>query len=275
MSKSNIEQLISDKLQSLSFDFKSEYWDKMNEKLDADCAKTNTCSAASMGVFLSASLLIVFFAIISVIVFSPWGINKCFDTNNSNSMEISIDMDVNPVHNSVKSNNQQIAKQENEIIEVKPIVKKKAICVSKNPNVSKARRHRKVSSSKIKKSSNSTTHKTIPKNDHANLDTSIMPSENADTSSKNIMVTKDLSINSKQDKTEIEQGITTDTLTTDTDYFYESELGNKPDENEKKEVKVKVQKKPVPVKHVKTRSKPIKRVFKKKRGLLYRLGIRK
>ncbi len=273
MSKTNIEQLISDKLQSLSFDFKPEYWDKMNEKLDTDCAKTNTCNAASVGVFFSTSLLIIFFTIISVIVFSPWGINKCFDTNNSNSMEISIDMDVNPIHKSVESNNQQNTKQENETIEVKPIVKKKAICVSKSPNTSKARRHRKASSSKIKKSSNRTTYKTIPKNDSASLDTSVMPSDNADTSSENTLVTKDLPVNSKQ--SEIEQGITTDTLNSDTDYFYESELGNKPDEKEKKEVKVKVQKKPVPVKHVKTRSKPIKRVFKKKRGLLYRLGIRK
>jgi len=276
MSKSNIEQLIADKLQSLSFDFKPEYWDKMNEKLDADCAKTNTCNAASMGGFFSASLLVVFFAIISFIAFSPWGINKSIDTKSVSTVEIQTSINKTPVQHSPETNSQPIAKQENNSIKTTPPTIKKSIRNNKSQKVSKTRKHyKKAASSKHRKTSKNISNQSISKGEDSSLDTNITLSDNKNTSSINTVEKEDLQDKSEFDKAEIEQSISSDTLTTDTDYFYESELGNKPDENEKKEVKVKVQKKPVPVKHVKTRSKPIKRVFKRKRGILYRLGIRK
>ena len=275
MSKSNIEQLIADKLQSLSFDFKPEYWDAMSEKLDADCAQTKKCSTASIGGFYSASLLVVFFGIISILLFFPWEINKSIGTNSATTMEISIDKNTTPIQISPEINKQAIVEQENKNIETKPSIDNKS-SNNKKATVSKRRKHHKKSASKKTKTiSKNNTNQSVINDEGSNIDTQLALSKNEDISSKNPTTKEDLQVRSEFDNTEIEQGITTDTLTTNADYTYEAELGDDLPKAEEKEAQIKIQKKPVPVKHVRTRSKPVKRVFKRKRGLLYRLGIRK
>jgi len=275
MSKSNIEQLIADKLQSLSFDFKPEYWDAMSEKLDADCAQTKKCSTASIGGFYSASLLVVFFGIISILLFFPWEINKSIGTNSATTMEISIDKNTTPIQISPEINKQAIVEQENKNIDTKAIINNKS-SNDKKATVSKTHKHhKKAISQKHTKVSKNNTNQSVINDEGSNIDTQVVLSKNKDITSKSPTKKEDLQVKSELDNTEIEQGITTDTLSTNAVYTYEAELGDEPSKVDEKETQIKIQKKPVPVKHVRTRSKPVKRVFKRKRGLLYRLGIRK
>jgi len=275
MSKSNIEQLIADKLQSLSFDFKPEYWDAMSEKLDADCAQTKKCSTASIGGFYSASLLVVFFGIISILLFFPWEINKSIGTNSATTMEISIDKNTTPIQISPEINKQAIVEQENKNIDTEAIINNKS-SNNKKATVSKTHKHhKKAISQKHTKVSKNNTNQSVINDEGSNIDTQVVLSKNKDITSKSPTKKEDLQVKSELDNTEIEQGITTDTLSTNAVYTYEAELGDEPSKVDEKETQIKIQKKPVPVKHVRTRSKPVKRVFKRKRGLLYRLGIRK
>ena len=276
MLKNSIDKIIADKLEGINFDFKSEYWNKMQEELDANCAQTNTCSSTSIGGFLSGSLITTFVAVISIILIFPWAIDQTPVTNTicgeDNAQDIELIADSNSGQTIINKNIEVVIPEK---VEVKPETEVEVKVKKSNTSVSKKKKHRR----KIKVTTES---KVTPIKKSSNkkqqiADRKVKPTEN---SSEEVMEKQTIESNTdsaEKAPIEITEPKQEDVVTTETDSVHIPDaklLGNDKDDVDK-ETKVEVDAGPKPVKHVKTKSKPIKRVFKKRKGILYKLGIRK
>jgi len=268
MSKNIIDHIVADKLNGMNFDFKSEYWNKMQQELDANCAQTNTCASNTIGGFISGSLITTFVAVISIILFSPWAMNNstvetqdtmCKDT----AMEVVVP--VLPSVNNIADNSTQ------EKTVVKPIETKTTKAVIKPKK--KARKPRaKIKIVKAEKK------EAVIKQDIAAepvVETTIQETTlNIDSVAVDTKTTIDPFEKNDVDTTEPIQKDAA-VLETDSVYIPDGKILGNDKEKVEKEAKVEVNSGPKPIKHVKTKSKPIKRVFKKRRGILYKMGLRK
>jgi len=271
MSKNIIDNLIADKLQGLNFDFKAEYWDKMHEQLNADCAQNNTCNYTGISGFLSGSLLVTFFSIISIIIFFPWGINNSNSPISSETIVVEESITLNPTISTTATQenteySEVITKQET----ISTTPKKHTVAV-KTKN--KKRRSRKSHTTKKQSTTNMSKTPVAPiaieekPIASPELIAEEIPNDSIATSNQNFDEIKNVT----------EAPIEQTTLESEDDSVIINDgkiLDNQKEVNEKSS-QVVVQAKPTPVKHVKTRRKPNKRVFKKRKGILYRLGLRK
>jgi len=271
MSKNIIDKLVADKLQGLNFDFKAEYWDKMHEQLNADCAQNNTCNYSGISGFLSGSLLVAFFSFISIIIFFPWGINNSNAPISTETSLIEESIILNPTISTTAAQetleySEVIIKQET----INTTPKKSKVVVK-----TKSKKHRSRKSHTIKQHSttNMSTTAVSPKvvDEKTIVSTEVItaeiPNDSLTTSNQNFVETK--SVN----KAPIEQ--TTIESENDSVIINDGKILDSQKEVKENNNQVVVQAKPTPVKHVKTRRKPNKRVFKKRKGILYRLGLRK
>ena len=296
MSNNNIEQLIADKLQSLNFEFKPEYWEKMHKKLDAECAETNSCNAGSLSGFLSASLLVTLFSIIAIILYFPWSSNNYINLNdNTINTEIaqkqttvlisdnivkeeSTNLVVKSSAIDVKTSKTETQKTSHQNISSKTTIKKKVSIRKRKKYRKKASAHKKeVRTNNLNIASTENELKT--QQNKAN--TSDLTLETTDSNTVVSTELNDSLVNLETVKStnEINQEMETnqfpDSYGTDTVIINDAVLLDGQNKEKEKKSQVTVQKKRPPVKHVKTRSKPVKRVFKRRKGILYRLGLRK
>jgi hypothetical protein len=274
MLKNSIDHIVADKLEGINFDFKSEYWNKMQEELDANCAQTNTCSSTSIGGFLSGSLITTFVAVISIILFFPWAIdqtpvsNTICDEDNVQNTELIADSNSGQA---IINDNIEVIVPEKVEAEAKVEVNVK----KSKASVSNKKKHRR----KIKVTTKSkVTPITKPSNEKQQItNQKVKPIENTSEEVIEKQTIESSTDSAEKAPVEITKPKQEDVVTNETDSIYIPDaklLGNDKEDVDKKTT-VDVDAGPKPVKHVKTKSKPIKRVFKKRKGILYRLGLRK
>ena len=272
MSKNNIDNIIADKLEGVNFEFKDEYWNSMQDKLDANCAQTNTCSSSGVSGFLVGGIAAAFIAtIIGVIMFFSWG-------TDDNQKEVVCNADTLKEEIAITSNDSNSES-------VRVVMKKDEVTISqdskriekssKNLNKPKKKTFKKkaMSSKNIKQEQAIPSKVDIMQAEDEKV-ISDLPNTDSLVVDQIIEVTTD-SLNEKHIDT-IEP-IVKETVTYETDSINIPDgkiLGNSK-EKEAKNPQLEVTKGLKPVKNVKTKSKPIKRVFGKRRGILYKLGIRK
>lgn len=277
----NLDHIIADKLNNISFDFKTEYWSKMQGELDANCIQTNaTCSSTSVGGFLSGSLIATFAIIASVIIFFPWAINQdiltaedtiCTDNNTSITTvldDISTNSEVTTNVVSTKKENKQIAQTTSTEI----LTKKKGGNLNNDSKKKIIRRKVKINSDQKKTQSSKPA--IAPKQSVEQKEISEKPESDTTLVKQTIEIETD---SFEKEVVDTTNPIKPEPILFETDSVIIPDaklLGNDRDKVKTKR-KVKVEKGLEPVKNVKTKSKPIKRVFKKRKGILYRMGIRK
>jgi len=269
MSKNIIDHIVADKLNGLDFSFKSEYWNKMQQELDANCAQTNTCASNTIGGFISGSLITTFVAVISIIVFFPWAMNNNpVDTQNEMYKDTAIEV-------------------------VAPVIP------AKNINIADNNTQEKTSIKPTETKSTKAIIKSNKKHKKAKAKIRIVKTEKKEAVVKQTIAAEPIVENNNQetkptiDSVAVDQKTTTDpfeknnidttkpiqkdaaVLETDSIFIPDGKILGNDKEKVEKETKVEVNSGPKPVKHVKTKSKPIKRVFKRRKGILYKMGIRK
>lgn len=80
MIKTNIDKLVQNKLQDLNYDFKPEYWDKMENKLNASALSSSTNTATTI---LGSKIFLIS---ISSILLIAGGIGAYYALNNENNV---------------------------------------------------------------------------------------------------------------------------------------------------------------------------------------------
>ncbi|MCK5856334.1 MAG: hypothetical protein KAG64_02525 [Bacteroidales bacterium] len=271
MSKSSIDNIISDKLQNINFSFKAEYWDKMHEKLDTECTKTNTCNSGGVSGFFIGSIIISLLSIIGIITYFTWEVDESSDLATPNSINIeSIESDnIKTIEATSYSNPTKI---ESSSINKETIQETEAPAEKSVKSSKKYKRKKSVA----KKAKTSQKKKTII------IEESITDNETEQIENKQSLKENDLvsdtliSIELEETNNLVKPTSEQSNLQGDNDSIVinDSKILNNQGRVKEKDKQVIVQAKPIPVKHVKTRSKPNKRVFKRK-GFLYRLGLRK
>ena len=291
MAKIDIDQIVKGKLDKIQFDFKDEYWADMEKSLLADCTE-EVVTATAFSAFTSTLLIVSFTAIITILAVFPWA----YDFDNTTKEQATTPKAVPAVieqKEEVKAD-QNLTKEQAEPKpevkkeepkpEVKVVVKKKA----------KARRNKRKSVSK-KRTATSETKKQEQKSIKADMQspktesgireaekparkeaTSIEPYDSTRIKQENVISDKGVQhIEQNQDTNE--NKLISNNISVDNDSIYipDAVLSGDKAEGEMKDVQVDVEERPLPPKTVKPRNKPVKHVFKKRRGILYRMGLRK
>ena len=271
MSKNFIDHIITDKLSGFNYEFKNEYWNQMQDKLDTECAQTNSCASSHISGFLSAGLMLTFATIISVILFSPWATNIQQPLNNNNDDCIDLIKTEKAIVPAKRSSSDDellastINKNKTQLASTK---------TTNNNNISSNKKKHQV------KATNRRT-KTVVKKKTSTKPTTVKSAKRIETIDNNnhTLIAVDSASIKKQPITLEEKVIISDpkpvTYEMDSIIIPDAELIGDKAEKTKKERQVNVESGLKPVKNVKTKSKPIKRVFKKRKGIFYRLGLRK
>ncbi len=276
MLKNSIDKIIADKLEGINFDFKSEYWNKMQEELDANCAQTNTCSSTSIGGFLSGGLITTFVAVISIVLIFPWAIDQTPVTNTiygeDNTQNIELIADSNSGQ-TISDNNIEVVISEK--IEAKPKTEVKVKVKKSNTTVSKKKKSKRKN--KVATDSKVAPIKKSPNKKQQITDQKVKPVENTSEEVMEKQTVEQKTDSADKAPVEITEPKQDNVVSNETDSVNipDAKLLGNDREDVDKDPQVEVDAGPKPVKHVKTKSKPIKRVFKKRKGILYKLGIRK
>ena len=283
MARNNIDQIIKGKLEDLNFDFKDEYWKQMEHLIKTECTTEVAAGSVGVGAFLSTLLIVSFTTIITFIVFFPWA----YDFNNQAGSKIAQETNT-PLFEQNTTNTNKIAPistvgttdETNKVIQktkntTGDIKIRKVKTTSKS---TKEKRKKRIRKSKPNKKQSVANNKKQLTNDKADIANKTIESitEQSDTNKKQIANQAEGNLD-KRANTGQKSGTPNENISLDNDSVYIPDaklVGDKPSE-EMQDVKVDVETKPEPPKTVKPRTKPVKHVFKKRRGLLYRLGIRK
>jgi hypothetical protein len=297
MVDNNIDNIVKRKLEKLDFEFKDEYWKQMEQLMKADCVAETAASGIGIGTFAAGFLLVSFSAILIIISVFPWAYD--FDNNTNinranqsavvsttetsvaiqtaaqqslqNKETIIFDQESINTKVAVSNNNTDKKKLEseenqNEAVKIRKVRKTTTTSKSKKVRVKAKAKNQKACIPKVAepttKNSNLNTNETDVKN-------SI---QNNEANKSDVQTTvNDSNVQTEKGKT-VKESVT---LENDSVYIPDGKLVGDDQGEEMKDPKVEVQKDPDLPKNVKPRTKPVKHVFKKRRGLLYRLGIRK
>ena len=288
MAKIDIDQIVKEKLDNIQFDFKDEYWANMEKNLLADCTE-EVVVASSFNTITSVFLITSLTAIITVLAVFPWA----YDFDNSPKTKAVAPESI-PVQIEQK---EEVKSQQNLTIkqtETKPETKKeetkqevKAVVKKRNLRKKKTTTKKRNTASKVNKQEQRTTNAEKPDTKpQSGIHESEKPARKEATSVDPYDSTrvKAEENNSNSEARNIEQKQSTEGndlisdnngIDNDSIYIPDAVLsGNKPGD-EMKEIMVDVEERPVEPKTVKPRNKPVKHVFKKRKGLLYRMGLRK
>jgi hypothetical protein len=297
MTKINLDQLINTKLEGLNFEFKNDYWKQMEKELSSNCGAEVASAGTGIGTFLSSVLIVSFTSILTIILIFPWAydfdnLDNNSNINNTTKEEIVIEEAIAPEIETVTNKTETLipTDDQNSKIEIKeeqtsPKVQIKKVRKStskKSKTISKKSKISKSNSSKV--SSDTPDNKKVEKKVATTVesyDTAKEQTESLDTIIKKEVIIPDSEFNDKlnSDKNVLDSK----TLINKEPVVYENDSVYIPDgilsgdkqAEEKPNPQVDVEAGPKPVKTVKPRSKPVKHVFRKRRGLLYRLGLRK
>jgi hypothetical protein len=293
MIDNNIDNIVKGKLEKLDFEFKDEYWKQMEQLLKADCVAETAASGIGIGAFASGFLLVSFSAIMIIISIFPWAYD--FDNKSNISRETQVPV-VTTMENSTKIHNSNAQVQPIATIMVganqQNIVENtnaNAQTLQSGENTEEAVKMRKLRKTSTSKKSTKVRVKAKAKTQKACIPKIVEPAAQSNTQQANQSADSDNIQNTDIEKTE--SGVNTNdsnkqadnnntvteglTLDNDSVYIPDGKLVGDDQGEEMKDPKVEVQKDPEQPKNVKPRTKPVKHVFKKRRGLLYRLGIRK
>ncbi len=287
MSKLNINELIQQKLQGLDFKHQPEFWDKMEQKIESN-APAQVTTAASTGSSLSTIYIIsgitTAVAVLTAIAFIIFG--------NNNGDIPNLENDTVSIENTTNTNSSTPYNERKSTIAFDPCEENEDYVISSEDNSSET-------TNKIKP-----VKKTAPKSDipivvtQSDIEESILEEsnlentesidiDNQDTGNDNepILVDEDTQITEENvpivvDDQVIEnkQPIVTEPVTFESDSSDNNYQRRDPNTNPEgpKNPEVKEEKKPNNnLKKVTPINKPAKRVFKKRRGILRRLGLRK
>jgi len=263
MSKNLIDHIIADKLNEINFEFKPAYWNKMQEKLEANCSQTNTCVSNTINGFLCTSLITVFISVIGIILYAPWPINNdVANVQNTIYVDTLIEKEI-PIISSINMDSDYKI-QEEAIAETKEIEIKDTKAVIKTRKKAKKQ---KVKSIKTLNKKSRVEKEVNPKPITEPMAQEASPSiDSIALDSSNHSNTFDR-LDSKQKEEPLFEN--------DSIYIPDSKITEDDQEEVKEEIQLDVQAELEPVKNVKTRTKPVKRVFKKRKGILYRMGLRR
>jgi len=292
MTKINIDHIISSKLDELNFEFKNEYWEQMEKELSSNCAGEAVTASAGIGTFVSSFLIVTLTTIITLIIIFPWAYDFNNSTNSSNT-EIQEDVNIEEVIipqistiNNAKESSVAAPEEDKNIktnLQEEKVAPKVKIKRSRKHYSKKSKSISKKTKAASKASSGIIDNPKPAKKEATSIDTYDTTKESIEDTDSIIeeVVIPDSEFDKKQENAKNIAGsnpaIVKEEVVLDNDSVYIPEgkiLGDKHEE-ERPNPQVDVEAGPKPVKTVKPRNKPVKHVFKKRRGLLYRLGLRK
>ena len=296
MTKINLDQLINTKLEGLNFEFKNDYWKQMEKELSSNCGAEVASAGTGIGTFLSSVLIVSFTSILTIILIFPWAYDfDNFDNNsninNTTKEEIVIEEVIAPEIETVTSKTETLipTDDQNSKIEIKEeqispkaqIKKVRKSASKKSKTISKKSKISKSNSSKV--SSGTPDNKKAEKKVATSIesyDTTKEHKEQIDPIIKEVIIPDSIFDNKLDNDKKIldsKTSINKEPVIYETDSVYipDGILSGDEQAEEKPNPQVDVEAGPKPVKTVKPRSKPVKHVFRKRRGLLYRLGLRK
>ncbi len=293
MTKINLDQLINTKLEGLNFEFKNDYWKQMEKEISSNCGAEVAGAGTGISTFLSSALIVSFISIITIILIFPWAydFDNSVGTENATQKEIIIEEVIIPeiktttikevtTISSEEQNNTTVIKEEQiapkvKIKKVRRSSSKKSKTISKKSRVSKSTKSKASSGNSDKEKSEKKVATTVE-----SYDTTKKQTESLDTIIKEVII-PDSEFNKISDNDK--KVLDSKTLINEEPVVYENDsiyipngiLSGDKQAEERPNPQVEVEAGPKPVKTVKPRSKPIKHVFRKRRGILYRLGLRK
>jgi hypothetical protein len=251
MNNLNIDQIIQQKLQMLNIDYKTEYWDKMEKKLESGSTGSELPAQASKGSFSSNIMIASVAAAVTVLtlVYVFTKEDKVEPRLLASNQPISTENQLEPKQVSSYSAE---AKHLDPCTEIAPATAETEKSIAANHQ---SKTH------KLAKKSNQNM-QTVPV-----LSKEILDSEN---NSESIIVAESLSLNHEPIIVEEVKSTTTIEPAIDTN---SKEVTNetKPIENNYNENAVSNNQ----LIHVTPIDKPVKRVFKERHGILWHLGFRK
>ena len=291
MTKNNIDHIIENKFEGLNYEFKDEYWSQMEKKINANISSGASTGGSIFGSTLSTVLIVSVTTILTLLAVyflifrgenSPPNNNICTDTVIEKQIETeSINqkpIDDNSIQNTKLDNTNLDAEEE---VSEKVVIKKTRKHSSKKSKQTTEINDNKESTSKsvddeaVKKVATSIetydTTKEMLEDPKEELDEVQYP--------ETIIDNQSTESNNETDHISLEENIapTKQTVSYENDSIYipEAKLVGDKQDKQNQSGQIEIEAGPKPVKTVKPKNKPVKHVFKKRKGLLYRLGIRK
>lgn len=298
MANHNIDQIVKNKIENLNFEFKDEYWTQMEEKISTNSSSGAASGTAGISSFLGSVLFISVSILVTLLLVYLWIFkgDSAHKIDESSTIESPIELviDSEPAIQTNEEKNSMsipdplcdgdLVEEESDIVEqVKPESKKQKITAprvnktkinsSKNPQTVKepVSVETDVNQEPKKKVATSIETYDTTKKDELELD------EQIDHEPKIESQVIDLDKGVDNEALEVDLGYSKQIVSLESDSVYIPDaklLGDHQGEN-KSNGQVDIDAGPKQVKTVKPKNKPVKHVFNKRRGFLYRIGLRK
>ncbi len=292
MTKHNIDHIIENKFEGLNFEFKDEYWNQMEKKINSNISSGASSGSSIFGTSLTSVLVISITTIATLLMIYFWVFRgESQSDENKLNLDSAIEEQIQsktPDQTPIKQISVPTNEQENNTSTLEEEATDEVV-------IKKTRKH------SSKKSAHSKELKEAEQNNSENVEND-EPIKNVATSIETYDTTKEILDDPEEeldevqspetnidnqitenknssDNTTIEENkeLTKQTVSVENDSIYIPDaklVGDKQNE-QNRSGQVEIEAGPKQVKTVKPKNKPVKHVFKKRKGLLYRLGIRK
>ncbi|RLD67118.1 MAG: hypothetical protein DRI84_03305 [Bacteroidetes bacterium] len=290
MTKHNIDHIIESKFEGLNFEFKDEYWNQMEKKINSNAASRASSGSSIFGTSLTSILVISITTIATLLMIYFW-IFRGQSTENELNIDSAIEEQIqskSPDQTPVNQIYDPIDEQEDNTSTLEEEVTDKVVIMETRKHSPKKLSHTKELNSNEQNTSENVEKEEPVKNVATSIETYDTTKEILDEPKEELDKVQSPETNidnqitenkNSSDNTTIKENkeLTKQTVSVENDSIYipDAKLVGDKQNDQNRSGQVEIEAGPKQVKTVKPKNKPVKHVFKKRKGLLYRLGIRK